>query len=104
MLPDNMNLPSTKEFELLALLMHGEQAGRDLAKLYQREAGRKISYGTLYVTLNRMEDHKWVSSREDTDDVGKFTIYTITSGGRSAVNSFRSNAKGLSVFGLEIQT
>jgi DNA-binding PadR family transcriptional regulator len=95
-----MNLPSIKEFELLALLCHGELSGRNLAKLYEKETKSKISYGTLYVTLGRMEEHKWISSREETDNVGKLTLYKITSGGRNAVNGFREHLRTLASFGL----
>jgi DNA-binding PadR family transcriptional regulator len=99
----DMQLPSTKEFELLALLIHGERSGRELAKAYKKEAARSISYGTLYVTLNRMVENGWVASREETDEVGKLTIYKITSGGRAAVNCFRSHLRNLSNFGLECE-
>jgi DNA-binding PadR family transcriptional regulator len=99
---NDMELPSTKEFELLALLAHGELSGRNLAKLYEKETGGKISYGTLYVTLGRMEDQKWVTSKEETDEVGKLTVYKITSGGRSAVNGFREHLRSLASFGMEI--
>src|SRR5687768_2159496 len=80
-----MSLPSKKEFELLALLTAGELSGRDLAKAYKEETGKAIAYGTLYVTLDRLREWKWVTSREEKDEFGRLTIYKITSGGREAV-------------------
>lgn len=95
-----MSLPSKKQFELLALLVPGELSGGDLAKAYEKARGRKIAYGTLYVTLDRMRELKWITSREDTNEVGRLTIYNITAGGRQAVTAFRAEAQALVSFGL----
>lgn len=82
-----------KEFALLGLLTSiGELSGRDLAKAYEAEIGSKIAYGTLYVTLERMREWKWVTSREDKDEFGRFTVYKITTSGKNEwFNSIKSS-------------
>ena len=41
--------------------------GREVARLYQQETGKQISYGTLYTTLRRMRQRGWVRMRRQAD-------------------------------------
>jgi PadR family transcriptional regulator PadR len=55
------------EFEqmlLLAMMQLGEDAyGVRLSQILEEQVGRRVSRGSVYVTLDRMEDKGWISSK-----------------------------------------
>src|SRR5262245_5510161 len=61
------DFPPLGEFELLVLLAvlraEGEAYGSTILKELEDRAGRSISRGALYVTLDRLETKGYVSSR-----------------------------------------
>jgi len=79
-----MKLPSKTEMGLILALGAREISGRDLAKRYQHETGKVISYGTLYTTLKRLKDGGWVESRDDEDADGRVRFFKLTGPGCSA--------------------
>ncbi len=55
---------------------------RDVAKLYARQYGRSISFGTLYTTLRRLSDIGLVTVTRESDDAdGRFRYYRLTGTG-----------------------
>jgi DNA-binding PadR family transcriptional regulator len=97
-----VNRPSLKEFELLALLGDGrERAGREVAKLYEKEnGGRTISYGTLYTTFRRLHKAGWVAVRDDQDRDGRVRYFRLLGAGMMALDEARRHHARLAVFGL----
>jgi DNA-binding PadR family transcriptional regulator len=82
--------PSEVEFLLLALLGADEWTGRQVAKRYDSEVGKRIPYGTLYTTFSRLRDHGWVTTRDDSDSDGRLRYFKITATGRKAVVNTRA--------------
>jgi len=87
------NLPSRKEVLILGLL----GAGRELYGLELVEAsGGDLKRGTVYVTLNRMEEKGYVSSRLDTSTVRPglpLRLYKSTALGRQMRSASRLLAR-----------
>lgn len=96
-----MDLPSEIEFRLLALVVT-ERSGRDVAKAFEKAAGRAISYGTLYVTFGRLKDAGWVTVRDDEDADGRVRWFRITAAGSKAMARAREHYEGLAAFGLNL--
>ncbi|MBK8096041.1 MAG: PadR family transcriptional regulator [Planctomycetes bacterium] len=94
-----MDLPSTVEFQLLALVVT-ERSGRDVAHALKNETGRTISYGTLYTTFRRLRESGWVSVRDDVDEDGRVRWFRITAAGLKAMERAREQYRGLAEFGL----
>lgn len=94
-----MDLPSENEFRLLALVVT-ERSGRDVAKAFEKAAGRPISYGTLYVTFGRLRESGWVTVRDDEDEDGRVRWFRITAEGAEAMKRARDHYHGLATFGL----
>jgi DNA-binding PadR family transcriptional regulator len=61
------DLPPLGDFEMLVLLailrVEGEAYGSVILNALQERAGRNVSRGALYVTLDRLESKGYVSSR-----------------------------------------
>jgi DNA-binding PadR family transcriptional regulator len=85
-----MKLPSKTERALLDALGGRERSGRDLAKQYEKESGKSISYGTLYTTMARLKDSGWVDSREDINGDRRVRLFKITGQGQSALSHIRA--------------
>ena len=92
------SLPSVGEFQLLALVF-GERSGREVAKLYKKEVGAAISYGTLYSTFKRLREAGWVTVRDAQDEDGRVRNFRITGSGVTAWESARARYRVLIKFG-----
>ncbi len=83
-----MSLPTTREATFLAILLNGPRYGRELSKAYKERTGRTIPAGSLYVTLDRMEDAGWVKSwlGEETHERGgnRRRYFRLTASGHRA--------------------
>ncbi|MCC7173410.1 MAG: PadR family transcriptional regulator [Planctomycetes bacterium] len=93
------DLPSPVELQLLALTIT-ERSGREVAKLYEDETRRSMSWGTLYTTLRRMAESKWVTVRDGADEDGRIRYFKITGKGATALERAREHHRGLAGFGL----
>ena len=51
-----------REEALLKILTHGQKYGRELRELYQRRVGTEMPLGSLYTTLERMEQQGLIKS------------------------------------------
>jgi DNA-binding PadR family transcriptional regulator len=83
-------LGELEQLVLLAVLQVGEEAyGIPVRDAIHRLAGRDLTFGTIYKTLNRMEDKGLVRSRLARDSVargGRRTrCYVVTAAGRLAL-------------------
>lgn len=92
---------SDVEFQLLALLSTQEKSGREIAQQYEAESGYPISYGTLYTTLRRLKEMGCVETRDDIDGDGRVRYFTLTGGGRNAIQRARRDYQKLAGFALK---
>ena len=93
-----MKLPSDTELDLLNALGRQEISGRDLARQYQKETGKNLSYGTLYSAMRRLKDAGWVEARDDEDEDGRVRFFKISPNGSRAlphVHSLKSIGLGV---------
>src|SRR5205823_5109156 len=95
-----MNVPSPMEMQLLALVTDQERSGREVAKLYEEETGKAISYGTLYTTFRRLKERGWVKVRDDQDEDGRIRHFCLDMSGRRALACGREFYSGVARFGL----
>ena len=97
----NAKVLSPTELQLLSLIT-SERAGREVARLYEGEAGQAISYGTLYTTLRRMRERGWVGMREDRELDRRIRLFVATMDGVHELDSARGHYASLSRFGQEV--
>ena len=77
---------SRTELELLGTLGARRLSGRELARLYEKETLRSISYGTLYTTMGRLRDQGWVEQQDSENEDGRLRYFVITGAGIAALN------------------
>ncbi|OYW71170.1 MAG: hypothetical protein B7Z37_28515 [Verrucomicrobia bacterium 12-59-8] len=80
-----MKVPSPTEFDLLSALGMREVSGRDLAKRYEEETGKSMSYGTLYTAMRRLKDGGWVTARDDEDGDRRVRYFKLSGAGATAL-------------------
>ena len=89
-------LPNMREAALLTILTTGEKYGRELRELYQKRTKIQLPLGSLYTTLDRMEDQGFVTSRmgDPNPERGgnRRKFYRITASGLRALNLMRDAA------------
>ena len=95
--------PYLGEFEqqlLLVILRLGDEAyGPDIGRELERRAGRRVSRGALYTTLDRLEDKglvrwKTVPGTEARDGLPR-RLYSATAAGIAAVRAAREVVRKL---------
>jgi DNA-binding PadR family transcriptional regulator len=95
--------PYLGEFEqqmLLVILRLGDEAyGPEIARELERRAGRRVSRGALYTTLDRLEDKglvRWrtVPGTEARDGLPR-RLYSATAAGITAVKAARDVVRRL---------
>lgn len=101
---DEVLLGTLEQIVLLAAMRLGDQAyGVTIRDEIERRTGRAVSFGAVYVTLQRLEDKGLVSSRigEPTAERGGRAkrFFQVTAHGRKAVrrvqDAVAAMAKGL---------
>jgi PadR family transcriptional regulator, regulatory protein PadR len=82
----DFKLPSPTEVAVLELLSGKEMYGLEMVK-----ASDRLKRGTIYVTLDRMEDKRLVKSRviEESGPTAGRRIYSITGHGQQAYAAWR---------------
>ena len=83
---------------LLAILRLGSDAfGLQIARELEERAGRRLSRGALYTSLDRLEDKgllRWkLSAGGDDRDGLPRRLYTVSAGGRAALRDYRSTLR-----------
>ncbi|WP_009964876.1 PadR family transcriptional regulator [Verrucomicrobium spinosum] len=89
-----MKLPSPTEWALLNALPAREVSGRELAKIYEKETGSAISYGTLYTTMRRLKEAEWVESRDEDEGDRRVRLFKLSGKGAE----WMPKARALHVF------
>ncbi len=88
-----MNL-NQREVELLAVLINGERYGLQLRDEYEKRSKKRMPFGSLYTTMDRMEAKGYVKSLmgESTHERGgnRRKFYRVTGKGESALNDVRT--------------
>jgi DNA-binding PadR family transcriptional regulator len=100
---DPKKTPSSREYQLLAILVRNEWTagkgaelnGRQIARAYEDLADESIPYGTVYTLLAAMEGAGWVRSREDVHQGRRTRWYRINRRGLDAVDRWRTRSAGL---------
>ena len=87
------------ELQILALVVQ-ERTGREVAALFEREAGRRIPFGSLYTSFRRMGARGLVTSREEPDEDGRIKYFLATPQGLAALQRSRAFYGKLGYFGL----
>jgi DNA-binding PadR family transcriptional regulator len=104
MTPPPLYLGEFEQLVLLAILRLGAEAhGVGIARALESEAGRVVSRGALYTTLDRLEHKQLVRWKiaPGGDERGQLPrrIYAVTARGlasvRAAQQAFRQMARGL---------
>ncbi len=84
---------SQREAMILGLLVNGEKYGREIRDEYQRAAQQKMPLGSLYTTLDRMEQKGFIKSRlGDSNPVrggNRRRFFRITASGQRALDQFQ---------------
>lgn len=98
-----VKVPYLGEFEqqllLVILRLKDEAFGPEIARELERRAGRRVSRGALYTTLDRLEDKglvRWrtVPGTEARDGLPR-RLYTATAAGVAAVKAVREVVRRL---------
>lgn len=89
-MPKDNIVPNQREAVLMAILLHGERYGREIRTLYEGRTGQRLPFGSLYVTLDRMEDKGFLRSRlGESDSVrggNRRKYYKLTAAGVKSLN------------------
>jgi PadR family transcriptional regulator PadR len=84
-------VPNQRESVILAFLLYGEAYGREIRSSFERRTGQAMPLGSLYTTLDRMEEKGFVRSRvgEANPERGgnRRKYYKITATGTTALNN-----------------
>ena len=93
-------LPTELEFQLMNLVIR-ERPGREVAKLYHKATGKRISPGSLYTTFRRLRDDTgWIRYRDEVDGDGRIRHIKLTAKGATALNRAREHFRDLADFGV----
>lgn len=88
-----------REAMILGILINGDKYGREIRREYEKRSAHPMPYGSLYVTLDRMEEQGFVRSRlgESGHERGgnRRKYYEITASGYRAFEAFEAMAAGL---------
>lgn len=95
----NARIPSPTEIQLLSLVTH-ERNGREVAKLFKKETGKTISYGTLYTTFRRLKEAGWVTAQDRPTEDGRERLFRISGAGAQALERGRGYYQQLASFGV----
>jgi len=92
------DLLTPAELKVLSLVTE-ERSGREIARLYSREAGERIPYGTLYSTLRRMRARGWVRMRADPELDSRVRLFVAAEAGLNELERARDEYATLATFG-----
>src|SRR5947199_5071704 len=86
-------LPNEREAIILNLLIRGEKYGREIRDAFEQRTGASMPLGSLYTTLDRMEDKGFFTTRlgDANPDRGgnRRKYYKISASGLKALNALR---------------
>src|ERR1043166_3871964 len=86
-----MSNANVRELQILSILLNGEKFGRQINLEYERVAKKRMPIGSLYTTLERMQDKGYIKSREGEPNPeyggNRRRYFSLTAKGRSAFDS-----------------
>lgn len=89
---EKLKFPTQREARILAIIVNGEKYGREIRQQYEKDTGHKMPLGSLYTTLDRMEQIGFVASRmgESTHERGgnRRKYFKISGLGICALDAF----------------
>lgn len=59
-----MSHANVRELHIMSILLNGERFGRQVNLEYEKLTGKRMPIGSLYTTLDRMQDKGYIKSRE----------------------------------------
>jgi DNA-binding PadR family transcriptional regulator len=87
-------VPVQREAVILAILLHGEKFGREIRDNYQERTGHAMPLGSLYTTLDRMEQkgfvRSWVGESNPERGGNRRRYFKITALGISGLNELNA--------------
>jgi len=87
-------LPNGRELVILSILMNGEKYGREIRTEVEKRTKKSFAIGSLYTTLDRMEEKGLIKSREGEALPGyagnRRRYYRLTAEGSRSFDSARS--------------
>lgn len=92
-----MKLPSPVEHRLLSISESLPSDGIGIGESYENSTGDRIPDGTLYTTMRRMVQRRWLAKSAKTGD-RRCRVYTVTNAGRAALSASRKFHKDLAEF------
>lgn len=99
-------VPSQRESVILSLLLPGELYGREIRNRFEERTRSSLPLGSLYVTLDRMEEKGFLRSRLADPDPerggNRRKFYKLTASGIAALNTaqrFAGAIRGVPVHG-----
>ena len=91
-------LPNNREAQILSILINGEKYGRAIRNEYENRTGTAMPLGSLYTTLDRMEEKGFVTARlgEATKARGGIPrkYFRLTAMGTASLNAFEAWCAG----------
>lgn len=95
----NEKLPTVREAVILGILVNGEKYGREIRDAYVKQTSKGMPYGSLYVTLDRMERQGLIKPRmgDSPDERGgsRRKYFRITAKGHRSLDAFEILASRL---------
>lgn len=86
-------LPNEREAIILNIAIRGEKYGREIRDEYQRRTGGEMPLGSLYTTLDRMEDKGFFTTRLGDPNPARGgtrrKYYKLSADGLKALNNLR---------------
>lgn len=87
-------MPNRREAVLMAILLHGEKFGREIRDKYEERMKQAMPLGSLYTTLDRMEEHGFIKSRQGESNPerggNRRRYFKITASGIDALNDLQA--------------
>ena len=87
----NTPMPNQREAIILSILVRGEKYGREVRTDYETRTKQAMPLGSLYVTLDRMEEKGFVASRMGESDPGRGgnrrKYFKLTASGFASLNA-----------------
>jgi DNA-binding PadR family transcriptional regulator len=59
-----MSEANVRELHIMSILLNGERFGRQINLEYEKVTKKRMPIGSLYTTLERMQDKGYIKSRE----------------------------------------
>lgn len=85
----SLRSPNGRELVILSVLMNGKLYGREIKTAYERRTREAFPSGSLYTTLDRMEEKGYVRSHRNERERGRLgpvqRYFRLTADGRATL-------------------